>query len=74
MPRHTIPGQNPGHRKHHKALDRPSFEQIALLLQGGRALCAYYDTVRTLRHPEVLQRPEGRGGVFTFDLGRDGRE
>ena len=34
----------------------------------------YHDTVRTLRHPEVLQRPEGRGGVFTFDLGRDGRE
>jgi NTE family protein len=34
----------------------------------------YHDTVRTLRHPEVLERPEGRGGVFTFDLGRDGRE
>jgi len=34
----------------------------------------YQDTVRTLRHPEVLERPEGRGGVFTFDLGRDGRE
>jgi NTE family protein len=34
----------------------------------------YHDTVRTLRHPEVLERPQGRGGVFTFDLGRDGRE
>jgi NTE family protein len=34
----------------------------------------YHDTVRTLRHPEVLERPEGLGGVFTFDLGRDGRE
>jgi len=34
----------------------------------------YHDTVRTLRHPEVLQRPEGLGGVFTFDVGRDGRE
>ena len=29
----------------------------------------YNDAVRTLRHPEVLQRPNGRGGFFTFDLG-----
>src|SRR5580692_1050825 len=34
----------------------------------------YNDAVRTLRHPEVLQRPNGRDGFFTFDLGRDGRE
>jgi NTE family protein len=34
----------------------------------------YHDTVRTLRHPEVLERPKQHGGVFTFDLGRDGRE
>jgi NTE family protein len=34
----------------------------------------YYDAVRTLRHPEVLQRPDGHDGVFTFDLARDGRE
>jgi NTE family protein len=34
----------------------------------------YHDTVRTLRHPEVTQRPEASGGVFTFDLGRDGGE
>jgi NTE family protein len=34
----------------------------------------YQDTTRTLRHPEVLQRPQGHGGVFTFDLGQDGRE
>jgi NTE family protein len=31
-------------------------------------------TVRTPRHPEVLERPQRRGGVFTFDLGRDGHE
>src|SRR3984893_11343763 len=37
MPRYT----NPGHRKHHKGLGRPPFEQIALLLQGGGALGAY---------------------------------
>ena len=34
----------------------------------------YNDAVRTLRHPEVLQRPNGVDGVFTFDLARDGRE
>ena len=34
----------------------------------------YNDAVRTLRHPEVLQRPEGMDGVFTFDLAVDGRE
>jgi NTE family protein len=37
-----MPTQRPrGQRKHHKALDRPPFEQIALLLQGGGALGAY---------------------------------
>jgi NTE family protein len=31
----------------------------------------YYDTVHTLRHPEVLERPAGGlGGVATFDLAR----
>ena len=34
----------------------------------------YHDTVRTLRHPEVLQRPNGVDGVFTFDIVYDGRE
>ena len=34
----------------------------------------YHDTVRTLRHPEVLARPLNREGVFTFDLAQDGRE
>jgi NTE family protein len=34
----------------------------------------HYDTVRTLRHPEVLERPRNREGVFTFDLAYDGRE
>jgi NTE family protein len=34
----------------------------------------YNDAVRTLRHPEVLQRPKGMDGVFTFDLAVDGRE
>jgi NTE family protein len=34
----------------------------------------YHDAVRTLRHPEVLQRPNNLEGVFTFDLAQDGRE
>ena len=37
--------------------------------------CAgYYDAVRTLRHPEVLEQPANEEGVFTFDLAVDGRE
>ena len=34
----------------------------------------YHDAIRTLRHPEVLQRPRNHEGVFTFDLADDGRE
>lgn len=34
----------------------------------------YYDTIRTLRHPEVLERPMSADGVFTFDLALHGRE
>jgi NTE family protein len=34
----------------------------------------YHDAIRTLRHPEVLERPTNHEGVFTFDLAHDGRE
>jgi NTE family protein len=34
----------------------------------------YYDTLRTLRHPEVLARPNNLEGVMTFDLSQNGRE
>jgi NTE family protein len=34
----------------------------------------YHDARRTLRHPEVLQRPTDHAGVLTFDLATDGRE
>jgi NTE family protein len=34
----------------------------------------HHDAVRTLRHPEVLERPTNHEGVFTFDLLHDGRE
>ena len=33
----------------------------------------YSDMERTLRHPEVLQRPQSADGVFTFDLKTQGR-
>jgi NTE family protein len=34
----------------------------------------YHDAVRTLRHPEVLERPTNHEGVFTSDLFQNGRE
>ncbi len=34
----------------------------------------YFDAVRTLRHPEALQRPHNQEGVSTFDLAVDGRD
>ncbi len=34
----------------------------------------YHDALRTLRHPEALQRPRNQEGVSTFDLAVDGRE
>jgi NTE family protein len=34
----------------------------------------YHDTIRTLRHPEVLEPPKGDEGVLTFDLAMHGRE
>jgi NTE family protein len=34
----------------------------------------YLDTIRTLRHPEILRRPANAEGVLTFDLAENGRE
>jgi NTE family protein len=34
----------------------------------------HHDTVRTLRHPEVLERPTSPDGVFIFDVAQHGRE
>jgi NTE family protein len=33
----------------------------------------YNDAVRTLCHPEVLQRPDEANGVLTFDLAKQDR-
>ncbi len=34
----------------------------------------YNDAIRTLRHPEVLERHDAVEGIFTFDLAREGRD
>lgn len=34
----------------------------------------YYDATRTLRCPEILQRPDANLGIATFDVAIDGRE
>ena len=34
----------------------------------------YHDAVRSLRHPEALQRPRNQEGVSAFDFAVDGRE
>ena len=34
----------------------------------------YHDARRTLRHREVLERPNNMDGLLTFDLAQDGRE
>jgi NTE family protein len=34
----------------------------------------YHDAKRTLRHREVLERPNNMDGLLTFDLAQDGRE
>ena len=36
-----MPNSRPSNRKTHVAIERPPFERIALLLQGGGALGAY---------------------------------
>jgi NTE family protein len=54
-----------GHWKDYE-FSRPSMEE------HWRA--GYHDAVRTLRHPEALERPGNREGVSTFDLAVDGRE
>jgi NTE family protein len=33
----------------------------------------YNDTLRTLRHPEVLEKPTSPDGIMTFDVSRQGR-
>ncbi len=48
--------------------------EFSRLSMEERWRSGYNDTLRTLRHPEVLERPQGLENVFTFDLAVDGRE
>jgi NTE family protein len=41
---------------------------------GDHWRAGYHDTIRTLRHPEVLERPRSRDGVFMSDVAEHGRE
>src|SRR5439155_1197383 len=48
--------------------------QDTLTFQVDHWNAGYNDAVRTLRHPEALQRPVNGPGVGTFDMAVDGRE
>jgi len=54
-----------GHSKDYE-FSRPSMQE------HWRA--GYHDTIRTLRHPHLLERPSNHEGVAVFDLEHDGRE
>jgi NTE family protein len=58
--------------KNYEGLSRDYDFSRASMEEHWRA--GYHDAVRTLRHPEVLERPTNHEGVFTFDLLHDGRE
>ncbi|MBB6252088.1 patatin-like phospholipase family protein [Nitrospirillum iridis] len=60
------------HAKHHQGSTK-DFEFSRLNI-GEHWAAGYQDTVRTLRHPEVIRRPDSLDGVFTFDVAVDGRE
>jgi NTE family protein len=47
--------------------------EFSRLSMEERWRTGYYDTVHTLRHPQVLERPQNHEGVLTFDLAQDGR-
>jgi NTE family protein len=48
------------------------FEFSALSMEDHWA-AGFNDTIRTLRHPEALERPSSADGVSTFDLASQGR-
>jgi NTE family protein len=60
------------HTKHYEG-DSKDYEFSRLSMED-HWLAGYHDAIRTLRHPEVFERPNNLEGVSTFDLARDGRE
>lgn len=60
------------YQSHRTESDSKDFEFSARSMADHWA-AGLSDTIRTLRHPEVLQRPTSADGVFTFDIATDGR-
>jgi NTE family protein len=60
------------YRSKHYEEESKDFEFSRRSMQDHWA-AGHNDTVRTLRHPEVLERPTSADGVFTFDVAAHGR-
>jgi len=61
------------YRTKHYEGDSKDYEFSRLSMED-HWLAGYHDAIRTLRHPEVFERPTNLEGVVTFDLAQDGRE
>jgi NTE family protein len=61
------------YRTKHYEGDSKDYEFSRLSMED-HWLAGYHDAIRTLRHPEVFERPTNLEGVMTFDLAQDGRE
>ena len=60
------------YRSKHYEGESKDFEFSSLSMEDHWT-AGFNDTVRTLRHPEALERPSSADGVFTFDLAAHGR-
>ena len=60
------------YRSKHYEGDSKDFEFSSRSMEDHWA-AGLSDTIRTLRHPEVLNRPTSNDGVFTFDVANHGR-
>ena len=60
------------YRSRHYEGDSKDFEFSSRSMEDHWA-AGLSDTIRTLRHPEVLERPTTADGVFTFDVATHGR-
>lgn len=60
------------YRSKHYEGESKDFEFSARSMEDHWA-AGHSDTIRTLRHPEVLERPNDADGVSTFDLATHGR-
>ena len=60
------------YRSRHYEGDSKDFEFSSRSMEDHWA-AGLSDTIRTLRHPEVLERPITADGVFTFDIANHGR-